>query len=183
MQLIMRSQKGDQEAFAELFEQYKNLVYKTAYLMLGEADDAQEALQEVFVNVHRSLPAYDPRKAAFTTWLYRITIRYCLNHRRKRRISSQSLEESHLKLQADSSEMDFAEKDEIQKAISLLNKSQIAVIILRYYNDLSYAEIAQILDIPLGTVKSRLDRSLKVLRQILSERRLPSSSLTTEVNP
>ena len=84
MQIILRAKSGDREAFAILFEQYKNLVYKTAYLMLGETTEAEDALQEVFVQVYRSLSGFDHQKAAFTTWLYRVTVNYCLNRRRKK---------------------------------------------------------------------------------------------------
>lgn len=83
LQLIRRSRAGDEQAFAAVFEQYKNLVYKTAYLMLDDAAEAEDALQEVFLRVHRELAGFDPNKGAFTTWLHRVTINYCLNHRRK----------------------------------------------------------------------------------------------------
>jgi RNA polymerase sigma factor (sigma-70 family) len=72
--IIIRAQSDDREAFAVLFEQYKNLVYKTAYLMLGETAEAEDALQEIFVQVYKSLSGFDPGKAKFTTWLYRVTL-------------------------------------------------------------------------------------------------------------
>ncbi len=166
MQLISRSQAKDAEAFAALFEKYKNLVYRTAYLMLDDASEAEEALQEVFVLVYKSLEGFDPSRGAFTTWLYRVTIHYCLNHRRKRRIVAQPLEDTSL-AGLDPDLAAFAQKDEIRQAIARLNENQRAVIILRYYGELPYAEIAQSLDVPVGTIKSRLDRSLRALRQLL----------------
>ena len=93
MQIILRAQSGDREAFAILFEQYKNLVYKTAYLMLGELTEAEDALQEIFVQVYRSLLDSTHPKAAFTTWLHRVTFNYCLNHRRKKRPFTLPLED------------------------------------------------------------------------------------------
>ncbi|KUO40626.1 MAG: hypothetical protein APZ16_04415 [Candidatus Hadarchaeum yellowstonense] len=69
MDLIQRCQAGDQEALAALFRQYANLVYKTAYLLLGDAQAAEDALQEVFLKVYRSLGTFEPEKGAFTTWL------------------------------------------------------------------------------------------------------------------
>ncbi len=71
LELIRRCQTGDAQAFADLFHRYKNLVYKTAYLMLDSADEAEDVLQEVFFQVHRSLSTFEPSKGAFTTWLYR----------------------------------------------------------------------------------------------------------------
>lgn len=79
------NQMVNSESFAGLFERYKNLVYKTAYLMLDDPADAEDALQEVFVLVYKSLSAYNPERGAFSTWLYRITINQCLMRKRERR--------------------------------------------------------------------------------------------------
>ncbi len=165
MQIITRSQTGDQDAFADLFEQYKNMVYKTAYLMLNDGAEAEDALQEVFVLVYRGLPNFDPAKGAFTTWLYRITIRHCLNRRRKKRVDCQPFHEGAL---AASTSIREDESDTIRQAIEQLNPKQRAVIVLRYYWDLPYNDIAQVLDIPLGTVKSRINQALKTLRHTLA---------------
>jgi RNA polymerase sigma factor (sigma-70 family) len=73
----------DEAVFAALFEQYKNLVYKTAFLLLEDTAEADEALQEVFVAVYHSYASYDPQKGAFSTWLHRNTVNYCLGRRRK----------------------------------------------------------------------------------------------------
>jgi RNA polymerase sigma-70 factor (ECF subfamily) len=90
--LIRRCQVGDEEAFAELFHQYTNLVYKTAYLLLDSAEEAEDALQEVMLQVHRSLSTFDPTRGAFTTWLHRVTVNHCLSRRRKWRLPGISLE-------------------------------------------------------------------------------------------
>ncbi len=168
--LIRRSQAGDEVAFAALFHEYKNLVYKTAYLMLGNADDAEDALQEVFIQVHRSLSTFQPSKGAFTTWLHRITVNHCLNRRRKRYLSVLPLDEvSPLSLTSHSSSFEsrLAEEETVQQALGQLSEKQRAVVILCYYWDLSYAEMAQILDVPVGTVKSRLNLALRTLRKEL----------------
>lgn len=161
----------DQAAFADLFERYKRLVYKTAYLMLGDRFEADEALQEVFVLVYKSLANFDPHKGAFTTWLHRITINYCLGYRRKRRVLTEPLEEARAIQGDEPIEMRLtrsAEQQEVRRAIMALSEKQRAVIILRYYWDLPYSEIAQVLAIPLGTVKSRIDLALKTLSRQLS---------------
>ena len=165
LQIILRAQSGDREAFAILFEQYKNLVYKTAYLMLGESTEAEDTLQEIFVQVYKSLSGFDPVKAAFTTWLYRVTFNYCLNHRRKKRPFTLPLEEISPALKSEFPSARLAEEEVLRQAIGRLTDRQRAVVILRYFWDVPYAEIAQILDIPLGTVKSRLDLALKTLRK------------------
>lgn len=184
MDLINRSRVGDEEAFAALFNKYKNLVYKTAYLMLGNADEAEDALQEVFVQVYKSLSTFQPSKGAFTTWLYRITVNYCLNWRRKRHLPTLSLDEVSSASVRKSSlpfENQMVEEKVIQQALNQLSDKLRAVVILRYYWELSYAEIAQILDIPIGTGKSRLDLALKTLHkklEVLTDE-APSPSLFT----
>jgi RNA polymerase sigma-70 factor, ECF subfamily len=169
LQIIIRAQSGDREAFAILFEQYKNRVYKTAYLMLGESAEAEDALQEIFLQVYKSLSGFDPRKAKFTTWLYRVTFNYCLNHRSKKRPFTLPLENLSPALKGEFPRAQLAEEEILQQAIGTLTDKQRAVVILRYFWDLPYAEIAQILDVPLGTVKSRIDLALKTLRKVLEE--------------
>ena len=169
MQLIQRAQADDREAFASLFEQYKNLVFKTAYLMFGNRDEAEDALQEVFILVHKSLSGFDPRKGAFSTWLHRITVNYCLNQHRKRHALMVSLEDVSTVFANEFPGERLDEKEAIEQALSRLSDRQKAVVILRYYWALPYSEISAILDIPLGTVKSRLDLALKTMRKILGE--------------
>jgi RNA polymerase sigma-70 factor (ECF subfamily) len=166
MDLIRRSQAGDERAFAELFSQYKNLVYKTAYLMLGEPQEAEDALQEVFLRVHSSLNSYQPSKGAFTTWLYRITVNYCINQTRKRRLRFLPIAQVHPGYipSQPSPESRLDNEDAVARAMCGLSAKLRAVVVLRYYWDMPYAEIAQTLGIPLGTVKSRLNAALSALR-------------------
>jgi RNA polymerase sigma-70 factor (ECF subfamily) len=178
LQIILRAQSGDREAFALLFEQYKNLVYRTAYLMLGETTEAEDALQEIFVQVYKSLSGFEPQKAAFTTWLYRVTFNYCLNHRRKKRPLTLPLEDISPALKSEFPGAQLADEEILQQAVGKLTDKQRAVVILRYFWDLPYAEIAQILDIPLGTVKSRIDLALKSLRKVLEEQESSKGSVS-----
>lgn len=168
--LIRRSLVNDEDAFAELFHQYKNLVYKTAFLMLGDSGEAEDSLQEIFLQVHKSLASYKAEKGAFTTWLHRITVNYCLNRRRKRHFLWLSLEQITQRLLPQVNptfENQWGQEDAVRQALKCMSDKLRAVVVLRYYWELSYAEIAQILEIPLGTVKSRLDLALKTLRKDL----------------
>lgn len=170
MGIIERSQAGDERAFGELFEQYKNLVYKTAYLMLGEPQEAEDALQEVFLRVHRALRSYRPTRGAFTTWLHRITVNYCINQARKRRLRVLPIAQvhpGHMPSQP-SPEHRVDDEDAVVRAMRGLSGKLRAVVVLRYYWDMSYGEIAETLGIPLGTVKSRLNAALYVLREELA---------------
>jgi RNA polymerase sigma-70 factor (ECF subfamily) len=179
-QLIQRAQADDREAFAGLFEQYKNLVFKTAYLMFGNRDEAEDALQEVFILVHRSLPGFDPHKGAFSTWLHRITVNYCLNQHRNRHALMISLEDVPAVFANEFPGEQLAEKEAIEQAINGLSDRQKVVVILRYYWELPYSQISEILDIPLGTVKSRLDLALRTMRKLLSGQNL-HADLASEV--
>ncbi len=162
--LIRRCQAGDEEAFARLFEEYKNLVYRAAYLTLGNNADAEDILQDVFLQVHRSLETYDPNRGAFTTWLHRITVNRCLNWRR-RRPKVDSLDEAAEARAGGRDVMPdrYADDDCVRRALDRLSVKLRVVVVLRHYSDLSYAEIAEILDLPLGTVKSRLNLALRTL--------------------
>ena len=175
--LIRRCQAGDDEAFRLLFEQYKNLVHRTTYLTLGSAADADDILQEVFLQVHRSLDSYDPRRGSFSTWLYRITVNRCLNQRRSRP-AAVSLDEiageegtipgaGAASQSATSLAERYATDDSVRSALDRLNPKLRVVVILRHYWDLSYAEIAEIMELPLGTVKSRLNTAMQQMRHDL----------------
>jgi RNA polymerase sigma-70 factor (ECF subfamily) len=166
--LIRRCQAGDEDAFGLLFEKYKNLVYRTVYLTLGSAAEAEDLLQEVFLQVHRSLGGYDPGKGAFSTWLYRITVNRCLNWRRNRRCV-ESIEELGEEPAGSAGALpdSYSEDDCVRRALEKLSRKLRVVVVLRHYWDLSYAEIAQITNLPLGTVKSRLNLALRLMRDDL----------------
>ena len=158
-------QVEDEEAFEALFQQYKNLVYKTSYLMLGSPIEAEDALQEVFLSVHRALGTFDPSRAAFSTWLYRITVNHCLNRRRKKSMPLFSLGE--VSAYDPSPEGQIMTDQALEQALNSLSDKLRSVVVLRYYADLPYAEIGEILDVPLGTVKSRLSQALDTMRHTL----------------
>jgi RNA polymerase sigma-70 factor (ECF subfamily) len=168
MDLISRCRAGDDGAFAALYDRHKNLVYRTAILMLDDPQDAEDVLQEVFIRVYRSLASYDPSKGAFTTWLHRVTVNTCLNRRRHRQrgprlLSMGQVEPGRLAQEPPSVER-VAEDRAMQRALRGLSDKLRATVVLRYGWDLSYAEIAQVLDLPIGTVKSRLHQALTTLR-------------------
>ncbi len=169
MDLIQRCLAGEPDAFADLFEQYKNLVFKTAYLMLGSTEEAEDALQDVFLKVHQSLHTYQPTKGALTTWLHRLTLNHCLNQKRKAQLVTSPLDEVISLRTSDAAWTEqMANEELLQQALRHLSAKQRAVIILRYYWDLSYQEIAQVLNIPLGTVRSRLNTAMKTLQRTLN---------------
>lgn len=164
--LITACINGDSAACAALFERYKGLIYRTAYLIGGNAQDAEDALQEVFLRALRSLHTYSPERGAFTTWLYRITVNYCLGQRRSAR------RQTMLPLDGEAADPDgdpsaiSSLTDEAALLLDALSDEQRVVAVLRFYGNLSYREIADILGVELGTVQSRLSRALKKMRAV-----------------
>jgi RNA polymerase sigma-70 factor (ECF subfamily) len=144
----------------ELFEQYRGLVFKTAYLMLGNRDAAEDVLQEVFLRLPRWIPAYQKDRGRLSTWIHRITINQCISDLRLRR----AFPGKFWPVEAGT---DPDEQWEIREALGRLSRKLRAVIVLRYFHDLPYAEIARILKVPLGTVKSRLSEAVRILRDSL----------------
>jgi RNA polymerase sigma-70 factor, ECF subfamily len=162
--LIRRSQAGDQSAFADLFHGCKQMVFRTAFLMLGNDRDAEDVLQDVFLAVYRELRNYKPERAAFSTWLYRITLNDCLNWKRKHRLPLLSIDDVDPPGESGIRDQDY----DVWRAVSRLSSKLRAVVVLRYYSDLSYLEISEVLGIPLGTVKSRLNQALIEVRDELA---------------
>lgn len=175
--LIEKWQSGDMSAFEALFQQYRGLVFKTAYLMTGSREEAEDILQEVFVSVWKSRHTFSPMKGKLTTWLHRITINQSSKHRKKQPafLSLEKVIEAGFHLPEtkrselpEESLINKSEYEELMKALNSLDSKHRPVLVLRYLNDLSYSEIAQVLDIPLGTVKSRINHALRSLREQLS---------------
>ena len=168
-----RLAQAEQAFCAELYARYRRLVYKIAYLLLGDAAAAEDALQTVFWRVARQPGAYDPERGSPQAWLRRVTVNHCLNVRR-------SWRQAPLELADPARQADPGERPEsrtlsrdraraIWAALAELSPSLRAALVLRFYEELSYAEIAEALAVPLGTVKWRIHEGLRRLRQSLGE--------------
>ncbi len=172
--LVEKWQSGDVGAFEALFRQHQKLVFRTAYLITGDAETAKDVVQEVFVSVWKSRHTFNPEKGKFTTWLHRITVNRC-SKKRRRKPAFLSLEEAgngglslpggDVPAEAIITKEEYAH---LMKALAALDTKHRSVVVLRYFNELSCEEIAHAAEIPLGTVKSRLHYALKSLRQELS---------------
>ena len=169
--LISRARGGDREAFGELVEQYRDNVYRLAYRMCGNAYDADEAAQEAFVAAWRALPNFRG-DAKFSTWLYRLTTNAAIDvmRREKRHQTVGDGEMMELADDADSPQetVERTEQQEaVQKALATLSEEYREVLLLRYMEELDYAEIAEVLQLPSGTVKSRINRAKAALKAAL----------------
>ncbi len=177
--LIERFQQGDYYAFEQIIKRYKDQLVNFAYRFLGDLEDAEDIVQETFLRVYRKKNAYK-NVAKFSTWIYTITGNLAKTElrRRKRRkllsISNLGFEDKDFELPASEKgpeeNVDNVIKDrEIQKAIDSLPEKFKEVIVFRDIQELSYEEISSILKIPLGTVKSRVNRGRLKLQEQLQE--------------
>lgn len=172
MELIKQVQRGDKEAFEALFYQYKDTVYNTAYLIMGNSEDAEDIVQEVFVKVYSKASTFQAGRGSIDAWLHRITVNQCIDERRKKRPVS-----SHNEIELRGTDSDILlksiieeERREVWEALKSLDKKHRLVLVLRYYEELPYEEIAERLSIPLGTVKSRINKALGTLRKKLKRK-------------
>ncbi len=177
--LIIRAQAGDRSSFDQLVARAYPLVFNTAYRILADYDAASDATQTAFVRAYRSLRTFR-RSSSFTTWLYRIVSNVCLDVVRRQKRQAQSLT-------LESDDEPFAERDipdernhpeqtaletELQQAVHTalgrLRMEHRTVLVLYDLAGFSYEEIAEMLKLPLGTVKSRLNRARLALREEMS---------------
>src|SRR3990172_9898115 len=150
---VEKWQSGDRDAFEALFQQYQGMVLKTARVMTGSGAEAEDVLQEVFVNVWRSRNSFDLGKGAIATWLYRITMNLCVDRARKKRPVSVPLEgveltDASAAIPEDDCLMSEQEYRELIETVGSLDARHRSVVVLRYFDELSYEEIAQVLNIP-----------------------------------
>ena len=195
--LIRRAHRGDADAFEQLLLEHQKNVYNLCYRMAGNPDDAMDLSQETFLRAWRCLDQYQ-FASAFSTWLYRLCSNICIDFlRRRRRQQTVPLTFED----ADGEEQTYAVPDAqplpeeqvelkltretLAAAMAQLLPEHRAVLQLRVVNEMSYEQIADVLDIQIGTVKSRLSRARNQLKKILERgnlsRRASSESMEGEV--
>jgi RNA polymerase sigma-70 factor (ECF subfamily) len=175
--LVRRCLKKDERAHRELLSKYKRAVYNLAWRMVGEEEDAKDVTQEAFIRAFKSLSTYDTSRP-FRTWLFRITTNLCIDYLRRRRAGVQSLDAMRpadedgwrtADLEDPSPgpdvQHDMAEQRRmLDRLVEALPPRYKVVILLRHGRDLSYNEIAEVLRVPVGTVKARIHRAHNLLR-------------------
>ncbi len=163
-------QTGDMAAFEAFFRENERAVFKNAYLITGSREDAEDVLQDVFTSVWKSRHTFDSSKGKVSTWLHRITVNECMRKRRKDRPAMLRVDPELVEGSMPVSKIDNVEDTEsLTLALNGIEAGQRAALVLRYFNDLPYDEIARALDVPLGTVKSRINHGLKKLRAQMRE--------------
>jgi RNA polymerase sigma-70 factor (ECF subfamily) len=166
--LIACAQQGDRQAFTELVNRHQDSIVGMTYRMCGDIRLAEDAAQEAFVRVWQNLNSYKP-KYAFRSWLYRIAANAALDSLRRERPTDEldSLSMADPAVGPERSVEENQRVGHVRRAIAQLSEPLRMVLILREYQELSYQEIADVLQIPVGTVMSRLNSARAQLRQEL----------------
>lgn len=171
--------KGDREAFSEIVEIYKNGVFQLCYRMLGNRHEAEDIAQEAFLRAYVNLNSFN-QNLKFSTWLYRIATNLCIDRIRKKKpdyyldaeVSGTEGLTMYSQISSDEplpeTELESLELHEtVQKEILKLPEKYRTPIVLKYIEELSLNEISDILDLPIGTVKTRIHRGREALRKKL----------------
>ena len=163
VEIASKAIKRDEQAFIQLMQLHKDALYRTAFAFLKNEHDAIEAMQEVTFRAYEKIHTVKEPKY-MKTWLIRIMINYCQDQlkKKKRYISNEVLQEIGI--------TQMIPILEIEEAIASLSNSEQQLIFLKYFQDTKIKEIAEIENIPEGTVKSRLHKALKSLRNFLTEK-------------
>jgi len=171
-ELLELYREGDADAFDTLFDRHRAAVYNFAHLMLGEADGAEDVMQEAFLAVARTARNYQPR-GYFRAWLMRIVRNQCLNQIQARRVRRRVVAESGLDIiepaSREPSPPERLARDErlalLRGLIAHLPELQREAIVLYAFEQMSYREIGEVLEVPLGTVKTLIHRARATLAQ------------------
>ncbi len=169
--LVLACQRGDREAFDRLVERYQRGIYRLCYRSVNHHADANDLAPEAFLKAWRAIGRFRG-DSSFSTWLYRIAVNACLNHRASRRPATLELPESlpDPSRGAEARALGDDEAERVREAVSRLPDKQRATLILKVYHELSHEEVAEILGSSVGTVKSNLFHALANLRRRLDER-------------
>ena len=183
-ELIDVAISGDEDAFGIIMRRYENSLYGLIYKMVRNHEETQDLVQEAFIKSYNALESFN-KQYSFSTWLFKIASNNCIDHLRKRRLQttsidvpiqtdegsiSQELPDNSYSPEKDSLRNEMFES--IDSIIEELPKKYKQVIILRHKEDKSYEEIAQSLDIPIGTVKARIFRARELLKKSIIKMKL-----------
>ena len=183
--LIQKAIAGDETAYRTLLENYRGAIFNLLYKMVRNREETEDLVQEAFMKAFKALPSFN-EEYAFSTWLYKIAINNCIDHMRKKRLKTYSINKP---VQSKDGELDREFPDTsmspdkdllseertnlIEEAIEELPENYKIAIVLRHSEERSYEEIAQLLNIPLGTVKARIFRAREMLKKKLKPKLRP----------
>lgn len=175
---LRRLQKGDPRAFRELVQLHEDRVYSLVLRMMGDAQEAEDISQEVFLSVHRHLPRFRG-DCRVSTWIYRVAKNHCLNRLKylEHRASGGEADLERTEATAetygtrqewpDQAMLGAEERDHVQRALAQLSAEHRLLVVMRDIEGLGYGQISQVAQLPLGTVKSRIHRARAQLAELL----------------
>lgn len=178
IELIQNAQRGESPALEALLLKYEKVVYNVAYRFMGCEADAYDMSQDALIKIYKNIRAFR-LESSFSSWVYRVTVNACLDGLRKRKKAPLSLDntlesgvvlEDRMAVSPEAHALNIEIKEDIQKAINTLTPDYRITVVLRDIQGLSYEEIADTLNISIGTVKSRLNRGRQRLKDLLIER-------------
>lgn len=169
--LVMRIQQGDREAFEKIVDEYQRTIFNMVYRMVNNYEDAKDLTQSVFIKAYENIHTYNPAYKFFS-WLYRIAVNECLNHNKRRRDEclDRDVPTPHGSPEDTVTHRELS--DQISKALMAITIPYRTVLVLKHFNDFSYKEISEILEIPVKTVKSRLFTGRQQLKDRLLQQGL-----------
>jgi len=177
--LIAASRKGDTAAFGELVRRYQDRLFNTVYRLLDNADDAQDVVQDAFLNAYQSLDGFKG-DSQFFTWLYRIAVNTAISHKRRQRLTLsidggrngegrvEPLDTSEASRPGYALEQGEEER-RVQRALNRLSAEHRAVLVMKDMEGQKYEAMAEVLGVPIGTIRSRLHRARSELRELLEQ--------------
>ncbi len=180
---LEQARGGDDAAFGRLVQAYQGPVYNLAYRMLGNAVEAEDAAQETFVRIYTKLNTYQPDRK-LSSWVLSIASHYCIDRLRRRRMNWLSLDEEPVATTLpaggrgpEDEALREESRDELQKLVLQLEPAYRVPLILRYWHELSYQEIAEVMGLSVQAVKSRLHRARVQLAQRAPGGAVPATAL------
>ncbi len=178
-ELIKKAIEGDEAAYRNLLENYRGALYNLLFKMVRNKEETEDLVQEAFMKAFKALPSFN-EEYAFSTWLYKIAINNCIDHMRKKKLKTYSInkpvqskdgeldrEFPDTSMSPDKSILSEERSNIIESAIDELPENYKTAIIMRHSEEKSYEEISKILNIPLGTVKARIFRAREMLKKKL----------------
>lgn len=179
---MILAQKGDVDAFTDLVNTHQNAVYNLCYRMLGDPYQAEDAAQETFIRAYKAMKSYD-QKRSFSTWLLSIAAHYCIDQLRKKRLKVTSIEDTpYLEIpdpgpNPESSLTQIEQQKSVKAILEVLSDVDRAIVIMFYWYEFSYAEIAEALNLSSSAVKSRIHRARTQLAKSWKENEQTTSGL------
>jgi RNA polymerase sigma-70 factor (ECF subfamily) len=184
---LEEARQGDRKAFGHLVEAYQGPVFNLAYRMLNNAGEAEEAAQEAFIRAYTRLGTYNPAHK-FSTWMLSITSNYCIDIIRKRRALLLSIDEplpphpalmSERESGPEAQSVNSERQEMVQQMLAVLPEEYREAVVLRYWYDLSYEEIAAMMDTTVSAIKSRLFRARRQLAEVYATQDAGEMALMT----